>query len=173
MTQYVLKLADVQGRVAFVPPAESGARTNIKRELAKCREKHNGFVLVTLQPPKRPRTTGESSQNHHLNGHILQICNETGNDYDSVKDAVKMSAVENLAYPYKTIGGKIVPQRERECSVEECSKLIEAAQMLAHLLSDETFREKMRRHCAGRAKTFSRTAYMKRQRKLLDGMLKH
>jgi glycosyltransferase involved in cell wall biosynthesis len=48
----------------------------------------------------------------------------------------------------------------------------EAAQMLAHLLSDETFREKMRRHCAGRAKTFSRTAYMKRQRKLLDGMLK-
>ena len=76
MTQYVLKLADVQGRVAFVPPAESGARTNIKRELAKCREKHNGFVLVTLQPPKRPRTTGESSQNHHLNGHIIQICNE-------------------------------------------------------------------------------------------------
>lgn len=131
MTQYVLKLADVQGRVAFVPPAESGARANIKHELAKCREKHNGFVLVTLQPPKRPRTTGESSQNHHLNGHILQICNETGNDYDSVKDAIKMLAVENMGYPYKTIAGCVVPQREREYSTDECAKLIEAAHVLA------------------------------------------
>lgn len=131
MTQYVLKLADVQGRVAFVPPAESGARANIKHELAKCREKHNGFVLVTLQPPKRPRTTGESSQNHHLNGHILQICNETGNDYDSVKDAIKMFAVEVMGYPYKTIAGRVVPQRERECSTVECALLIEAAHVLA------------------------------------------
>ena len=111
MFQYVLKLADVAGRVAFVPPTDPGARENIKRELGKCRDKNNGYVLVTLQPPKRPRTTGENSQNHLLNG--------------------KMIAVENLAYPFKTIGGKIIPQRERECSVEECSKLIEAAQMLA------------------------------------------
>ena len=131
MFQYVLKLADVAGRVAFVPPTDPGARENIKRELGKCRDKNNGYVLVTLQPPKRPRTTGKESQNAHLNGHVMQICNETGNDYDSVKDAVKMIAVENLAYPYKTIGGKIVPQRERECSVEDCAKLIEAAHILA------------------------------------------
>ena len=131
MFQYVLKLADVAGRVAFVPPTDPGARENIKRELGKCRDKNNGYVLVTLQPPKRPRTTGADSQNHHLSGHIMAICNETGNDYDSVKDAVKMIAVENLAYPYKTIGGKIVPQRERECSVEDCAKLIEAAHILA------------------------------------------
>ena len=131
MTQYVLKLADVAGRVAFVPPVDAGARANIKRELGKCRDKHNGYVLVTVQPPKRPRTTGEGSQNHHLNGHILQICNETGNDYDTVKDAVKQLAVEQMGYPYKTIGGRIVPQRERECSVEDCAKLIEAAHVLA------------------------------------------
>ena len=131
MFQYVLKLADVAGRVAFVPPTDPGARENIKRELGKCRDKNNGYVLVTLQPPKRPRTTGKESQNAHLNGHVMQICNETGNDYDSVKNAVKMLAVESMGYPYKTIGGQIVPQRERECSVEECSKLIEAAQMLA------------------------------------------
>ena len=131
MTQYVLKLADVSGRVAFIPPEDAGARANIKRELAKCREKYNGFVLVTLQPPKRPRTTGENSQNHHLNGHILQICNETGNDYDSVKDAIKMLAVEVMGYPYKTIAGRVVPQRERECSTIECALLIEAAHVLA------------------------------------------
>ena len=131
MFQYVLKLADVAGRVAFVPPTDPGARENIKRELGKCRDKNNGYVLVTLQPPKRPRTTGKESQNAHLNGHVMQICNETGNDYDSVKDAVKMIAVENMGYPYKTIGGQIVPQRERECSVEDCAKLIEAAHVLA------------------------------------------
>ena len=131
MVQDVLKRADVAGRVAFVPPTDPGARENIKRELGKCRDKNNGYVLVTLQPPKRPRTTGADSQNHHLSGHIMAICNETGNDYDSVKDAVKMIAVENMGYPYKTIGGRIVPQRERECSVEDCAKLIEAAHILA------------------------------------------
>jgi hypothetical protein len=131
MTQYVLKLADVPGRVAFAPPEEPGARAKIKRELGKCREKNNGYVLVTFQPPKRPRTTGPESQNAHLNGHIMQICNETCNDYDSVKDAVKMLAVESMGYPYKTIAGRIIPQRERECSTDECAKLIEAAHVLA------------------------------------------
>lgn len=131
MVQYVLKRVDIAGRIAFEPPADSGAQEAIKRELRKCRDKHNDYVLVTIQPPRKPRTTGEHSQNHLLNGIIVQICEETGNDYDSVKDAVKMIAVEQFAYPYKTIGGKIIPQRERDCSVEECSKLIEAAQMLA------------------------------------------
>jgi hypothetical protein len=131
MVQYVLKRVNIAGRIAFEPPADIGASEAIKRELTKCRDKHNDFVLVTLQPPKRPRTTGEGSQNHLLNGIIVQICEETGNDYDSVKDAVKMIAVEQFAYPYKTIGGKIIPQRERDCSTDECAKLIEAAQMLA------------------------------------------
>ena len=131
MVQYVLKRVTIAGRIAFEPPADKAADANIKHELRKCRDKYNDYVLVTLQPPKKPRTTGENSQNHFLNGIIVQICEETGNDYDSVKDAVKMIAVEQLAYPYKTIGGKIIPQRERDCSVEECSKLIEAAQMLA------------------------------------------
>ena len=107
MVQYVLKRVNIAGKIAFEPPADDGANANIKHELRKCRDKHNDYVLVTLQPPKRPRTTGENSQNHLLNGIIVQICEETGNDYDSVKDAVKMIAVEQLAYPYKTIGGKI------------------------------------------------------------------
>ena len=131
MVQYVVKVADVAGRIAFVPPENSGARANIKHELSKCREKYNGYVLVTFQPPKKPRTTGPDSQSHHLNGHIMQICEETGNDYDTVKDAVKMIAVENLGYPYRTIAGRVIAQRERECSTTECALLIEAAHMLA------------------------------------------
>lgn len=131
MVQYVLRRVNIAGKIAFEPPADDGANANIKRELRKCRDKHNDYVLVTLQPPKRPRTTGKDSQNHHLNGHIMQICAETGNDYDAVKDAIKMLAVSTMGYPYKTIGGQIVPQRERDASVDECALLIEAAHVLA------------------------------------------
>lgn len=131
MVQYVLKRVDIAGRIAFIPPADTAAQANIKHELRKCRDKYNDFVLITMQPPKRPRTTGKDSQNHHLNGHIMQICNETGNDYETVKTAIKMLAVENMGYPYKTIAGQIVPQRESDSSTDECAKLIEAAHMLA------------------------------------------
>ena len=48
----------------------------------------------------------------------------------------------------------------------------EAANILSRLLTDAAFREEQRRHCAERAKTFSRQAYMERQRQLLDGILK-
>lgn len=131
MTQYVLKLADVPGRVAFAPPEEPGARAKIKRELGKCREKNNGYVLVTFQPPKRPRTTGPESQNHHLNGHIMQICNETSNSYEAIKYCIKMLAVEEMGYPYEIIDGHIWPKGESECSTDECAKLIEAAHVWA------------------------------------------
>ena len=43
----------------------------------------------------------------------------------------------------------------------------DAAQILAHLLSDAGFRENRRRHCVERAKLFSREAYLERQGKLL------
>ncbi len=131
MVQYVLQLADVAGRIAFEPPADSGAQQAIKRELRKCRDKHNRFVLLTLQPPKRPRTTGKGSQNHHLNGHIIQICNETGNSYDAIKYCVKMLAVEEMGYPYEIIDGHIWPKAEHESSTDECAKLIEAAHVWA------------------------------------------
>ena len=48
----------------------------------------------------------------------------------------------------------------------------EAATILSRLLTDAAFREEQRRHCAERAKTFTRQAYMERQRRLLDGILK-
>ena len=135
MVQYVLRRVNIAGKIAFEPPADDGANANIKHELRKCRDKHNDYVLVTLQPPKKPRTTGKESQNHHLNGHIMQICNETGNSYDVIKYCVKMIAVEQMGYPYKTIAGHIVPQPESESSTDECALLIEAAHILAAQLS--------------------------------------
>lgn len=135
MVQYVLKRTFYAGHIAFDLPQDAGAREAIRRELERCRDKNNDYVLLTMQPPKRPRTTGEGSQNHHLNGHIMQICNETGNDYDTIKYCVKMLAVEQMGYPYKTVAGHILPQPESQSSTDECAKLIEAAHILAAQLS--------------------------------------
>lgn len=131
MVSVVLHREFVKGHIAFAVPADEVSREAIKRELAKCRDKHNDYVLVTIQPPKKPRTTGDGSQNHHLNGHIMQICAETGNDYDAVKNAVKMIAVEQLGYPYTDFHGVTTPKAESETDTAECAKLIEAAHVLA------------------------------------------
>ena len=126
-----LKRVDEKGRIAFLPPRETELQEAIRKVLRTCKEKNNDFVAVTFARPYKPRTTGPESQNHMLNGNIMQICNETGNDYDTVKYCVKMIAVEQLSYPFTTIAGHIVPKRERDCNTEECSKLIEASFMLA------------------------------------------
>lgn len=129
--QYVLKRVTIAGRIAFEPPADKAADANIKHELRKCRDKYGDYVLVTMQPPKRPRTIGKNSQNHHLNGHIMQICNATQNSYNAVKDEIKRIATEEMGYPYEEINGHIHPIGESESSTDECAKLIEAAHVLA------------------------------------------
>ena len=48
----------------------------------------------------------------------------------------------------------------------------EAASILARLLSDEAFRDGQRRRCAERAALFSKSAYLERQRALLDSILR-
>ena len=131
MVQYVLKRAFFAGHIAFDLPQDAGAREAIRRELERCRDKNNDYVLVTMQPPKRPRTTGEHSQNHHLNGHIMQICNKTKNSYNAVKNEIKRIATEEMGYPYEEINGHIHPIGESESSTDECAKLIEAAHVLA------------------------------------------
>ncbi|MCQ2076110.1 MAG: hypothetical protein MJZ20_03610 [Bacteroidaceae bacterium] len=131
MVQYVLKRTFYAGHIAFDLPQDAGAREAIRRELERCRDKNNDYVLLTMQPPKRPRTTGKDSQNHHLNGHLMQICQETGNTYDAIKYCVKMLAVEEMGYPYEVIDGHIWPKPERESSTDECALLIEAAHVWA------------------------------------------
>ena len=131
MVQYVLKRIFYAGHIAFDLPQDAGARAAIRRELERCRDKNNDYVLVTIQPPRKPRTTGEHSQNHHLNGHIMQICNATQNSYNAVKDEIKRIATEEMGYPYEEINGHIHPIGESESSTDECAKLIEAAHVLA------------------------------------------
>ena len=120
-----------KGFLCFEIPEDEGIREALKKILISCRDKYNDFVQVTIKQPYRLRTTGANSQNHHLNGHIVQLCNITKHSYDEIKYCVKMKAVEALEYPYTIINGYLLPKSEHECSTEECAKLIEAAHLLA------------------------------------------
>ena len=128
-----LKRKDLKGHICFEAPIEN--QEALRRVLRVCRDKYNDYVSCTFSLPYKPRTTGEGSQNHHLNGHIMQICNETGNDYETIKYCVKMIAVEQFGFPFTEIAGHIVPKRERDSNTEECGKMIEAAHYLAAQLS--------------------------------------
>lgn len=119
------------GRISFEVPTAPAAQAALVQVLRKCQDKANDFVSVTFETPKKPRSTGAHSQNHHLNAHCMQMANETGNDFETIKYCVKMIAVEQLGYPYTDVNGHVVPKRERDTSTEECSLLIEAAHLLA------------------------------------------
>lgn len=131
MVSVVMKRVFKKGHICFELPKDSFLQEALKKTLTACKIRNNDFVLVTIQRPKKPRTTGYKSQNHHLNGHILQICNHTGNDYETVKYAVKMIAVEQFGYPSQMIAGHILPKAERYTDTAECALLIEASHYLA------------------------------------------
>ena len=120
-----------KGHLCFEVPREPELQQAIADVLVACQKKNNDYVSVTLKRPYSPRTTGPKSQNHHLNGHIMQLCHETGNDYDTIKYCIKMLAVEEMGYPYETVCGHVVPKRETDCDTAECAKLIEASHVLA------------------------------------------
>jgi hypothetical protein len=103
-----------------------------------CVNKKGGYVRVEFKTPAKQRSTGANSQNAHLNGHIQQLCEETGNKFDIVKEVVKDRAIE-MGYPmldgvlkYNMIGLKM-GQSESDSSVEECKILIDAV----HIIADE------------------------------------
>lgn len=108
------------------------------------RRKNSKQYRVTIEPVKRPRSTGRNSQNTYINGACQAIAQETGNDFADVKLYVKRKAMRR-GYPAKTdaegnailslIDGEPIPQSESDATVEEAKILIEEVQQLAAELS--------------------------------------
>lgn len=111
--------------------------TDIERVFRSC-SKDGRRVHILVEAEKRTRSTGEFSQSHHLNGHIQQICRETGNDFTTVKEFIKSQAIAQ-GYPQKTFHGRPmydlydrpVGISEADSTTEECALLIEQAHILA------------------------------------------
>jgi hypothetical protein len=110
----------------------------VKEIFALADKRDNGYVTIKISNVHRPRSTGYGSQNHHLNGHIQQLAEYTGNHFEVVKLEVKNRAI-GMGYPMLVIDGKVQMDihgrpmgiSESEASVEECSILIEACHELA------------------------------------------
>lgn len=109
------------------------------RELVK-KGQPNDLYHVIIENVKKKRSTGPLSQNHHLNGHCMQISKETGQDFETVKLYLKRKAITNglriKTKPngeivYSIIDGEPVPISESEMSVEECAWCIEEAHALS------------------------------------------
>jgi hypothetical protein len=119
--------------------APRNLRDKLKDILGLSERKHNGYVTVTIETPRKPRTTGDKSQSHHLNGHIQQIAESTGMPFESIKLEVKCRAV-GMGYPMLAnedgtirtdIYGRVMGISEADSSTKECAILIETTHMLA------------------------------------------
>lgn len=95
----------------------------------------NGNSRLILKPPYKPRSTGEGSQSHHINGHVTQIANEIGDTFDDIKDEAKRRAISK-GYPYRTDSFKNVkPLSETEIDTTQAGYLIEALHEIAAFLN--------------------------------------
>ena len=100
-----------------------------------CNNKRGGYLRLVLSPPFKHRSTGEKSQNHHINGHVQQISNHTGEDFDVIKMQAKRNAIKR-GYPiYIDIFGNTMPKSETEIDSTEAGYLIEELHLIADFLS--------------------------------------
>ena len=96
-------------------------------------EKKGGYLTITVESPKRPRTTGENSQNSHIFGHCGNIAEQLSMDKDHVYEAVKRMAVGTLGYPtwLNPLDGVEEPLPQHFASVEQASLLIQMCHVFA------------------------------------------
>jgi hypothetical protein len=109
------------------------------RELLRKGQPVDRYNLV-IQNPTRKRSTGPWSQNHHLNGHAMQIAQETGQNFDDVKLYAKRQAIArglplklkpNGEIVYSIVDGQPVPISETEMDTLQCGWVIDEIHILA------------------------------------------
>lgn len=91
-----------------------------------------GYLTVKLDTPHRPRSTGWKSQNHHLRGHVRQLCDYTGYTMSEMMQVVKEDT-PTWPVEYKVIRGKrrMLHVSEADISVEVASEAIEICHRFA------------------------------------------
>jgi len=122
-------MIEFTARVLSTAPLTIDAPDWVRGEIHNLAERYDALAFKAAAP-RRKRTTGERSQNHHLNGHVQTICMETGNDFDAVKQVVKLRAIA-MGYPFTTFHGVTVPKSEADATTKECALLIDAVHQLA------------------------------------------
>ena len=127
--------------VCYAEPTENGLllhypSSSVKAELLHlwegAKENYNGYLKVDLQKPYKSRTTGKGSQNNLFYALVTEICKETGNDIEDVKDYLKEKACARRSYPYEVnkMTGRIRPYSTTKVDTVQMAGLIEEAYQL-------------------------------------------
>lgn len=94
-------------------------------------KKSNGYFRITVDMPKKKRSTGKLSQNHAINGYIQQLCVETGAGFNGLKEYCKQKAIER-GYPFITLpSGAVIGKSEKDISTQEAAILIDTIKQIA------------------------------------------
>ena len=106
-------------------------KSEILHQWQKSKEKYNCYFSVELKMPYKSRTTGKGSQNNLFYALVTEICKETGNEIEDVKDALKERAVKR-GYPYTVnkITGTMKPYSTTQVNTVEMGYLIDEAMFL-------------------------------------------
>lgn len=116
------------GVISFKMPDDFGFRERLTKYIG-----NEQSIVCEFSKIRKRRSTGDGSQNHHLNGHIVDIMKACGmttkKEYDQVKTEVKRIAHFTFGYPSDKTGHFF--KSESECNSEECAWLIESAHLLA------------------------------------------
>ena len=123
--------------VCCAEPTENGLllhypSASVKAELLHlwegAKENYNGYLKVDLQKPYKSRTTGKGSQNNLFHLIVTEICKETGNEFEDVKEALKEKAIKR-GYPYKInkLTGRIRTFSTTKVNTVEMGYLIDEA----------------------------------------------
>lgn len=137
-------------KVLGIHRLKSGSPRIVSLEIPAVREAEYRALVVKAQPadrfdlvlstPRHKRSTGPWSQGNHLNGHVFQIANETGQDFAAVKLYVKRAAIaRGLPLKQKPNGdivcsivdGEPVPISEADMDTVQCGWVIDELHILA------------------------------------------
>ena len=80
--------------------------------------------MLTIAKPHRPRTTGEKSQNHAINGFCQQIAMATHNDFQAIKMYMKTECISEGWGFTNLPSGDVAPISESEASTDQAAALI-------------------------------------------------
>jgi tRNA U38,U39,U40 pseudouridine synthase TruA len=108
--------------IVYIPEGQKDSAMFLYDKLTS---KYNSVANVEITVPYKKRTTGKYSQNRHINGHVQQIIEYTGDDYNNYKYQAKLRAIKR-GYPY-TLNkfGQPVPFSETKINTIQAGYLID------------------------------------------------
>jgi hypothetical protein len=124
MIEYTAEYKITNGFITFRIP--DGYQIHVDALGEKCK----GFMTVRYGKPRKPRTTGEKSQNNLAWKLCTEIARALTMELYEVEYIAKVRAIKR-GYPVSITLGIPVPKSQADIDVQECSCLIEEYYMIA------------------------------------------